>query len=226
MKPFLLILLSMIAGQSTALAQEDLDAKTRKDIAKVFQLAKAGYEQLDPNELIMAAKILLKNPHIQQFSHRQIMDDMDLSQEEQLLETYDFFNPIQLLEDAKRLAPVNDRTTRWRIKLLERKLPHYVEMGKKDGTIQVKNYLIYSNNSKTIDTKFEKNQRITLSVRIGDKLRLTVYDDNENSVGTSKAIGDARLVSFTAESEGVYKIRIENTADKPNDCYLMIEKKL
>jgi hypothetical protein len=47
----------------------------------------------------------------------------------------------------------------------------------------------------------------------------------DKSVGKSNFIGDTRLVSFVSESEGSYKITIENTAEKANDCYLMVETK-
>lgn len=216
---FLLILLPCTAFQP----QSDTD-ETQATIKSVFELAKKGYDDLDAKSLVKAAKILIDNPEIQQVKSKEVTDNYEPSEAEAILEQYNFFDPVELLQNAKKFAPFDARILHWRIDQLEKKLPDYEVMSLNFNEIKVKNYLVYANNSKTISLKLIKNRKVNLSVRIGNKLNLRVKDATlKKSVGKSKFIGDARLVSFTAESNGIYKITIENTADKANDCYLMIE---
>lgn len=216
---FLLILLPCVAFQS----QPDKD-ETQVTIKTVFDLAKRGYDDLDARLLVKAAKILIENPEIQVMNGIEEGDEYEPSKSEAILEKYNFFDPKELLENAKKFAPFDARILHWRIEQLEKKLPDYEVMSLNFNEIKVKNYLVYANNSKTISLKINKNKKVNLSVRVGNNLNLKVKDATLNkTVGRSKFIGDARLVSFTAESNGDYKITIENTANKANDCYLMIE---
>jgi hypothetical protein len=200
--------------------------ETQNVIKTVFELAKVGYDNLDAKSLVKAAKILIENPEVQQIKSKLEINEYKPSKDESILEQYNFFNPIELLANAKKIAPFDAKILRWRIEQLEKKLPDYNEMSLNFNDIKVKNYLIYGNNSKTIALKFNKNKQVNLSVRIGNDLKLYVLDATlDKSVGKSNFIGDTRLVSFVSESEGSYKITIENTAEKANDCYLMVETK-
>lgn len=199
---------------------------TQSTIQQVFELAKAGYDNMDANALIKAAKILIDNPEIRVIRTEMETDEYEPSQDESILESHNFFNPTELLEDAKKFAPYDAKVLHWRIKQLEKRLKDYREMSLNYNKIKVKNYLVYGNNSKTISMDFDKDKKISMSVRIGNDLQLKVLDTTlRKAVGTSKFIGDARLLTFTAESDGSYKITIENTSEKANDCYLMIETK-
>jgi hypothetical protein len=195
-------------------------------IKEVFELAKTGYDNLDPISLIKAAKLLIENPQIQQIEAQNVSNNYEPSKAENILEEHNFFNPKQLLDDADKLVPFDDKILKFRIKLLKKRIPdYYAEMGEADADIQVKNYLVYGNNSKKIQLNIEEGKRITLSVRIGNDLGLTVLDTKKKTVGKSQFIGDARLLKFTSNSTGKYEITIENKADEANDCYLMIETK-
>ena len=214
--------------QATAQTDEEADKLITK-VKKVFELAQKGYDDLDANSLITAARILINNPEIAQFKAIQVNDSSIPTQEEGL-ERHNFFDAATLLMDAEKIAPVDawlirKRITYWnkQVKVVPMNTSKSIYNG---GGIQVKNYLVYSKNSKTIDAEFEKNKKVTLSVRVGDQLRLKVFDStNKKDVGKSQTIGDAQLVSFIPKSDGVYKITIENTASRPNDCYLMIEQR-
>jgi len=204
-----------------AFAQHEVPKPLMSKIEKVFALGQKGYKKMDAKPLMKAAKILIKNPTIQQF-----LDSTDIEN----IDYQSFFNPEKLLADAKKMAPVDAKFLKWRIKRLEKKLPNYLEMSaqykRKGGDIQVKNYVIYSKNSKTIYTSFKSNQRIILSVRVGNDLRLSVVDKKtKKKVGKSQFIGGARMISFTAKKKGEYQIKIENVANQANDCLLMIETK-
>ena len=220
-----LITLSCMAFQPRFTVEND-KLTTQSIIQQVFELAKTGYDNMDAKSLIKAAKILIDNPEIRVIKSKDVTDEYKPSQNESVLESHNFFNPTELLEDAKRFAPYDAKLLHWRIEQLEKKLKDYREMDISFNKIKVKNYLVYGNNSKTISMDFDKNKKISMSVRIGNDLQLKVLDTTlKKAVGTSKFIGDARLLSFTAESDGSYKITIENTSDKANDCYLMIETK-
>lgn len=223
MKHYLLLSLILICF---AFQTPKTTSETPNIIQTVFELAKAGYDNLDAKSLVKAAKILIENPEIQQIKSNLELNAFEPSKEEAILEQYNFFNPIELLQNAKKIAPFDAKLLRWRIEQLEEKLPDYKAMSLNFNDIKVKNYLVYGNNSKTIALKFGKNKQVNLSVRIGNDLKLYVLDTTlEKTVGNSKFIGDARLLSFVAESDGNYKITIENTAEKANDCYLMVETK-
>ncbi|MFK7949075.1 MAG: hypothetical protein AB8G11_15910 [Saprospiraceae bacterium] len=199
---------------------------TQSIIKEVFELAKAGYDNMDAKSLIKAAKILIDNPEVRVIKTQEEIDEYEPSQDESILESHNFFNPSELLADAKKFAPYDAKILHWRIEQLEKRLKGYREMSLNYNKIKVKNYLVYGNNSKTILMNFDKNKKISMSVRIGNNLQLKVLDTTlKKAVGTSKFIGDARLLTFTAQSDGNYKITIENTSDKANDCYLMIETK-
>ncbi len=210
-------------------AQHEVSKPLMEKIKKVFAYGQEGYKNLDAKPLLKAAKILIKHPEIQQFSETGAVDG-DMLEEEDGGDYKSFFNPEILIADAKGMVPVDAKILKWRIRQLEKKLPNYKEMSLKmkenGGDIQVKNYIIYSKNSKTISTSFKSNQKIILSVRVGNDLRLSVFDKKtKQRVGKSQFIGDARMVSFTAEAAAEYQIKIENVASQPNDCLLMIETK-
>ena len=223
MKPYLLLSLIFTCF---AFQAPNNKSETPNIIKAVFELANAGYDNLDAKSLVKAAKILIENPEIQQIRSNKEINEYEPSKEESILEQYNFFNPIELLQNARKIAPFDAKVLRWRIGQLEKKLPDYKEMSLNFNDIKVKNYLVYGNNSKTIALKFNKNKQVNLSVRVGNDLKLYVLDATlKKSVGKSNFIGDTRLVSFVSESEGSYKITIENTAEKANDCYLMVETK-
>ena len=139
----------------------------------------------------------------------------------------DFFDPEKILVDATKMTPIDAKLLKFTISKLKNKLPDYREMKTKlqeeGSVIQVKNYMIDSKNSRTIMTKFDSNQKVTLSVRVGNDLRLSVFDAEKQKVGSSRFIGDARMISFTAAAEGEHHIKIENVSNHSNDCLLMIE---
>lgn len=198
--------------------------ETQSTIKQVFELAKAGYDNMDAKSLIKAAKILIDNPEIRVIKTQDEVDEYEPSQDESVLDSHNFFNTTELLKDAKKFAPYDAKLLHWRIEQLKKRLKDYKEMSLTYNKIKVKNYLVYGNNSKTISMEFDKNKKVSMSVRIGNDLQLKVSDTTaKKAVGKSKFIGDARLLSFTSESDGSYKITIENTSDKANDCYLMIE---
>ena len=212
-----------VSGQHTI--SEDL----MKKMQKIYDYAQEGYQKRTTEPLLKAAEILLYNPEIRPFSEKNVKDSTTLENEE---EHFYYFNPRQLLSDAKKYRPVDARMLKWRIRFLEKRLKRWEKWqmmnpngsDKANSDIQVKNYLIYSKNSKTIDSEFKKDQTITLSVRVGNDLRLTVWNTKTNTkVGKSEFIGDARLISFETESGGVYQIKIENVSAEANDCLLMIE---
>ncbi len=205
-------------------AQHKTADATVEHAKSVFALAKDGYDNLKPISLVKAAKILISNPQIGRFSAKG-KDAYAPNENEVILEHKDFFNVYQLLEDAKKMTAYDDKRMKRRIKRLEKRLPKYQKMGQQFNEIRVKNYLIYGKNSKTIATNFDKNKRVTLSVRVGDQLRLFVLNNLKKQVGKSLNIGDARLVKFKTGNNGKYNITIENTSDEPNDCFLMIETK-
>ena len=219
------ILFLFVGATCMAFRPQDHDKlKTRGTIKQVFELAKEGYDNMDSKPLIKAAKMLIDNPEVQIIKSQDETDEYEPSQDESVLESHNFFNPKELLDDAKKFAPFDAKILHWRIEQLEKRLKDYREMSLKYNKIKVKNYLVYGNNSKTISMKFNKDEKVNMSVRIGNNLRLRVLDATlKKSVGKSKFIGDARLLTFTSESDGSYKITIENTSDKANDCYLMIE---
>lgn len=226
---YVLLLMSLLSIQAFT-PKHDIPAPLVKKITKVFDLGRAGYKNLDAKKLVAAAKILIKNPEIQQFVDSLAIDEGSLKDGEQNLSYQNFFNPEKLLLDAEKLAPVDAKILKWRIKKLKEDLPNYNEMSaqykEKGGDIQVKNYVIYSKNSKTIFTSFKGNKKIILSVRVGNDLRLSVLDKKtKKKVGKSTVIGDARMISFTAKPKGEYQIKIKNVANQPNDCLLMIETK-
>lgn len=210
-------------------AQHNVPEPLMEKIDKIFELGQKGYKKLDAKPLLKAAEILIKNPEIQQFSDSTIIDSAALNDDE-YINYQAFFNPELLLADAKRMAPVDANRLKRKIARLEKKLPNYREMSaqykEKGGDIKVKNYVIYSKNSKTISTSFEGNQKIILSVRVGNDLRLSVFDKKtKKKVGKSQVIDDARMISFTAKQKVEYQIKIENVASQPNDCLLIIETK-
>lgn len=216
------LLLSLFT--SSLLAQKEIPPSTVKSIEKVFAHASVGYEELNAWELLIAARILIKNPKIQDFKMPSSTAKDTLGQDEF---HKDFFDPEKILEDATKMTPVDAKFLKLAIAKLEDYLPDYRQMETKfreEGSIiQVKNYMIGSKNSKTIKTKFGSNQKVTLSVRVGNDLRLSVFDAEKQKVGSSKFIGDARMLSFTAEAEGEHHIKIENVSNHSNDCLLMIE---
>ncbi len=193
-------------------------------IQEVFDLAKAGYDNLDPKALIKAAKILIENPEIQYVKIISQSNEYEPSEAEAILEQHNFFDPIELLGNAKKFAPFDAKILHQRIEQLEKKLPTYKEMSLNFNEIKVNNYTVFANNSKKIVLKFNKNKKISLSLHIGNGLKLSVVDATlKKNVGKSQAIGPQLLLSFMTETDGNYHIIIENTTEKPNDCYLMIE---
>lgn len=218
------ILAFILLAAAPLLAQQKTSEETVESAKSVFDLARDGYDNLKPLSLIKAAKILISNPQIGRFAAKG-KDAYEPNENEAILEHKDFFNVYQLLEDARKMTAFDDKRMKRKIKRLEKRLPKYQKMGQQFNEIRVKNYLIYGKNSKTIATNFDKNKRVTLSVRVGDQLRLFVLDNLKKQVGKSLNIGDARLVKFKTDANGKYKITIENTSDEPNDCFLMIEMK-
>lgn len=222
-QPVLFILLLFWGSVSTA--QVTTPPKTIKNAKTIFQLAKDGYDNLKPLLLVKAAKKLMDNPQIGNFYHNEAMDQYEPNENEEILDQKDFFNVAQLLIDAKKMTAFDDKRTHRKIKKLEQRMSKYQKMGQAYNEIKVKNYLIYGKNSKTIATSFNKSKRVTLSVRVGDQLKLFVINNLKKQVGKSKNIGDAQLIKFTAQANGNYHITIENTSEEPNDCFLMIETK-
>ena len=231
---FILLVLTTFSFNAIAQSTTNDEDKLTEKVQKVFELAQKGYDNLDANALIMAAKILINHPDIKVIQIENEEKNITLPNGEEI-ERHNLFDAATLLMDAKKIAPVDAWIIKKRIAYWEARVApvpmNYVGTGiyvipSGGGDIHVKNYLIYSQNSKTIDTKFKKDKKVTLSVRIGDNLKLRVFDDTEKKeIGKSESIGDAQLVSFVPKSDGVYKITIENTANRPNDCYLMIEQK-
>jgi predicted ribosome quality control (RQC) complex YloA/Tae2 family protein len=218
----LLMLLSLVVN--ALVAQEHISPATTKNIEKVFGHASKGYEKLDAWELVKAATILIHNPQIQgvkmsNTNSRDTLTDSGFYK--------DFFDPVKLLADAAKMAPVDAQVLKFSIRQLEKNIPDYLEMEMKleedGGIIQANNYMIDSKNSKIIKTKFDSNQKVTLSVRVGNDLRLSVLDTKKQQVGNIKFIGDARIVSFTAQADGEHHIKIENVSSHSIDCLLMIE---
>lgn len=223
-KKLLSLLILLVLFVSPLLAQEVIPPATVKSIEKVFAHASVGYEELNAWELLIAARILIKNPKIQDFKMPSANTKDTLRADEF---HKDFFDPEKILIDAIKMTPVDAKLLKFAIVKLQKDLPDYREMETKlreEGSIiQVKNYMIGSKNSKTIKTKFDSNQKVTLSVRVGNDLRLSVFDAEKQKVGSSKFIGDARMLSFIAEAEGEHHIKIENVSNHSNDCLLMIE---
>lgn len=225
MKQQLLLLFILFAFSiSPLMAQEEIPPATVKNIEKIFEHAREGYDKLNGWELLKAANILIKNPQIQDFK----MPLVNQSETEEETGFHkDFFDPEKILEDARKMTPVDAKLLKLAISKLEKDIPNYremeIELIEKGGVIQVKNYMIGSKNSKTIKTKFNSNEKVTLSVRVGNDLRLSVFDAEKQKVGSSKFIGDARMLSFTAEAEGEHQIKIENVSSQSHDCLLMIE---
>jgi hypothetical protein len=210
--------------------QHNISTELIKKIEEVQEKAIKGYELRNSESLIKAASILIHNPEIQQFMGETAIDTIPNENSVTAEVERAFFNPTQLLADAKSYRPVDARILKWRIHFLEKKLKNYnkmsIEVKETGGGIKVKNYLIYSKNSKTIATDFPKNKTITLSVRVGNDLRLSVWDkDKKKRIGKSEFIGNARIISFTTDDTSTYQIKIENVASKANDCLLMIETK-
>ena len=223
-KQLLSLLLLLAISLSPLMAQQEIPPATVKSIEKIFEYARIGYDELNAWELLKAANILIKNPQIQDFK----MPVANNSDENEEIEFHkDFFDPEKILDDAKKMTPVDAKLLKFAIDKLEKDLPNYremeIELIEKGGVIQVKNYMIGSKNSKTIKTKFSSNEKVTLSVRVGNDLRLSVFDSEKQKVGSSKFIGDARMLSFTAEAEGEHQIKIENVSSQSHDCLLMIE---
>lgn len=206
-------------------AEKEITPETIKNIEKIFEYALKGYDELNGWHLARAAKVLIDNPHIQDFKKEGEIEKDSLEANEYYK---DFFDPKKILADASKMAPIDARALHLFIKRQESRLPEWTIMStnlaKTGGIIQVKNYMIGSKNSKTIKTEFNSNQKVTLSVRVGNDLRLSVFDTaKRKKVGDSKFIGDARMLSFTTESEGEHQIKIENVSSESNDCLLMIE---
>lgn len=224
MKQSILFALLLLCG-SVNFAQAETPKKTIKNAKIIFKLAKDGYDNLKPLLLVKAAKTLMDNPQIGNFYHNEVMDQYEPNENEAILEQKDFFNAAQLLIDAKKMTAFDDKRTHRKIQKLEKRMSKYQKMGQAYNEIKVKNYLIYGKNSKTIATTFNKSKRVTLSVRVGDQLRLFVINNLKKQIGKSRNIGDAQLIKFTAQANGNYSITIENTSEEPNDCFLMIETK-
>lgn len=209
---------------SPLMAQEAIPPATVKSIEKVFAHASVGYDELNAWELVKAANVLIKNPQIQDFKMPSTTTNDSLANDEF---HKDFFDPGKILADATKMTPVDAKLLKFAIEKLQRDLPDYREMEIKlfeeGSVIQVKNYMIGSKNSKTIKTQFDSDQKVTLSVRVGNDLRLSVFDAEKQKVGSSKFIGDARMLSFTTEADGEHHIKIENVSNHSNDCLLMIE---
>lgn len=205
--------------------EKEITPETIKNIEKVFEYALKGYNELNGWHLARAAKVLIDNPHIQDFKKEGELekDSLDINEYHK-----DFFDPKKMLADASKMAPIDAKALHFFIKKQKDRIPDWAIMStnlaKTGGIIQVKNYMIASKNSKTIKTDFNSNQKVTLSVRVGNDLRLSVFDTaKRKKVGDSKFIGDARMLSFTTESEGEHQIKIENVSSQSNDCLLMIE---
>lgn len=222
-----LILISL--STQTLFAQEkvekEITPETIRNIEKVFEFALKGYDELNGWHLARAAKVLIDHPNIQDFKKQEELEKDSLETNEF---HKDFFDPKKMLADASKMAPIDAKALRIFIKRQKDRIPEWEEMStklaEKGGIIQVKNYMIGSKNSKTIRTDFDSNQKVTLSVRVGNDLRLSVFDTaKRKKVGDSKFIGDARMLSFTTESEGEHQIKIENVSSQSNDCLLMIE---
>ena len=217
-----LILISLFS--QPLLAQNPIPPATVKNIEKVFSFAKRGYDERNAWNLVKAANILINHPEIQDLSKNKV--EKDSLGENELYK--DFFNPQLMLIDADKIAPIDAKTLHFAIKQSQKRIPDWVMMKAKlkeeGGIIQVKNYMIASKNSKTIKTDFDYNKKVTLSVRVGNDLRLSVFDTaKRKKVGNSKFIGDARMLSFITESDGEHQIKIENVSNQSNDCLLMIE---
>ncbi|MGB0862280.1 MAG: hypothetical protein ACPG19_07785 [Saprospiraceae bacterium] len=223
-------LLLCVFAAFRAEGQHSIATELIKKIEEVQKKAAKGYELRNSEALIKAADILIRNPEIQQFEGEINTDTIQKEHQVAMNIEPTFFNPTQLLADAEEYRPVDARILKWRIRFLEKKLKNYTKMAvnikELGGGIKVKNYLVYSKNSKTIATNFPKNKTITLSVRVGNDLRLSVWDkDKKKRIGKSEFIGNARIISFTTSEAGIYQIKIENVATEANDCLLMIETK-
>lgn len=225
---YVLFFFILIAIQ--AKGQHSISTELIKKIEEVHEKATKGYELRNSEALIKAASILINNPEIQQLMGEITIDT--ISEQEQVATDVQhfFFNPTELLADAESYRPVDAHILKWRIRFLQKKLKNYnkmsVEVKETGGGIKVKNYLIYSKNSKTIATDFPENKTITLSVRVGNDLRLSVWDkDKKKRIGKSEFIGNARIISFKTDNSSTYQIKIENVASEANDCLLMIETK-
>lgn len=222
----LLLGLSLIINVAPSLfAQHDIAPATLENIEKIFAHAQKGYNDLDARQLYKAANLLIQNPQIQRFSKNELNADTIPTEAEK-----DFFDPQKIIEDALEIAAIDARLLRFQLQRLEEKMANYqkmeLEIKEAGGDIQVKNYLISSKKSRTITTNFEANKKITLSVRVGNDLRLGVTEaQSKKKVGTSQFIGDARMLTFTASADGAYQITIENVSNQSNDCLLMIETK-
>ena len=106
----LLILLTLFA--SPLMAQEAIPPATVKNIEKVFAHASAGYDELNAWELLIAAKILINNPKIQDFKMPS-SNTKDTLEEDEFYK--DFFDPEKILVDASKMTPIDAKLLKFTI---------------------------------------------------------------------------------------------------------------
>ena len=212
----LIFLTGIFIWISGAKSQTTDNEKTIKKIKHVFELAKSGYEKENAGKLVRASKIMIANPQIQ---------NMKSNGEKKTLE-YDFFDVRKLLEDAGKYVSPKAKRMQRKITELEDSLPKYVQMSIKKGGVSTKKFSVEPNQTKIIDAEFLKDEKVNISVFLGQYFNLSIIDTaNNQNVGFGKHIGEDCLVIFTSQSTSTHQIKIENRVSQSVDGAIIIEKK-
>jgi len=213
-KIFAITIIIVVVFQGNTDAQSFENQSTVETIKTVFKLVQRGYDRHQPKSLLKAAELMVSSPQIKPIKTSGIGEE------------YNYFDARTLLDTAQSWMPKFAPFLKRRIAKLEESIPKYIKMSVGSGQVNTRTFSVDPKQTKLIDADFLKDEKVNVSVFLGEHFDLSVIEaTNNNLLIKGKHVGEDCLAMFTSKTSGKHYIKIENRLDQRIEGALIIEKK-
>ena len=217
MKLLIIALVCLLVGPSAEL-QYDID-KLEKKSTEVFQFARQGHEDMKPQKLLEAAKILLKYPII---ITKTPETEITAAQTDP---PPNYFDVDNLLYYAKKYTPIDDFKQKNRILKVEKRANRrYQRLGNRKKPIENYHRTIMPNQETFVPLRVNDKTLVKVTIQTGGSLKLFLRDKDEKDLKENINNDAVKKLDYYAWKANEYRVYVRNKSNKTTECHVMVKR--
>ncbi len=212
--PFLLPAVFFTSFLNPANAQ--VNDQLREQVKEVINLIIEGENRRDPEPLIKAIHILLKEDRIRSM-------DSDVEGPSLDYQTLDYFNLDVLYQKAWNTAAAPSKKMRKKFARLKSKIDkkkiRTMDL-QSDGRLEIKICTVKASGVIPLFFSFNQGNEVEFSIEVGNNFSVDILKSNTKIKASQEEIGDQNVYSFAVNNDGRYEMRVSNKLIKEVECII------